>query len=559
MTHLPTQLARKLINRANARGLLAVAICGAATLAITPASALADDDAASFWTQFAPSEDTRLIFVSSSEGNDNNSGFSPNEPVASLDKAYELLRDGYPDWMLLKRGDVWYDSFPRWKKSGRGINEKLVVGAYGDLSARPQIRPSGGGDGIRGWSSNTVSNVAFVGFHIEPHEREADQGGSGISWLNDSENILFEDLYIGKFKDNMNLNAYQEGTSHRNLEINGCVIVDSWSNGGHSQGVYAAGIDGFTIKNSVLDHNGWNLDNGAEPTIFNHNLYLQGRNDNVTVVNNVISDASSHGIHFRSGGSLTSNLFLLNPISIDVGGGTGSSVREGGVEYDIKNNLIMYGQPMSNQDQSHRGWGISVKNTKSGRIHGNILANAVATTHNVFALRLKDPADGTYGVGFHDLTVDNNYFVGWPGPLHLGTPTADQPYSNVHIRDNYVSRDLSLRGAPVLAQDCPPSGNLKLTGNYYSIANPTSTPFRLNNTNISFDEWTSLAEPGATYKEATELSRIQIDDFMAANNLPGDVHMYIDTMRSLSRQSPHSELSPANVYDWARRQAQMLD
>ena len=55
MTNLPTQLVQKLLNRRNTRGMLAVALCGAATLAITPATALAQNDTATFWTQFSPS------------------------------------------------------------------------------------------------------------------------------------------------------------------------------------------------------------------------------------------------------------------------------------------------------------------------------------------------------------------------------------------------------------------------------------------------------------------------------------------------------------------------
>ena len=54
MPNLPLQLTRTLLSRTNASGLLAVTICGAATLAVTPAAALADEGQ-SFWTQFAPS------------------------------------------------------------------------------------------------------------------------------------------------------------------------------------------------------------------------------------------------------------------------------------------------------------------------------------------------------------------------------------------------------------------------------------------------------------------------------------------------------------------------
>lgn len=555
MTHLPAQLARKLLNHTNARGLLAVAICGASTLAITPAAALADDSSASFWTQFAPSQDTRLIFVSSSEGDDNNSGLNPNEPVASLERAYDLIRDGYPDWMLMKRGDVWYESFPVWRKSGRAENEKLVVGAYGSSDERPQVRPAPNDIGLRRLGNEVVSHVAFVGFHLEPQDRPHSGGADGINWIRNSEDILFEDIYIDGFATNVNLQARND-VEILDLRFNGCVIVDAWNNDGHSQGLFAFSINGLTIENSVFDHNGWNEDMGAGPTIFNHNIYIQGYCDNVEIKDCVIADASSHGVHFRAGGILSDNLFLLNPISIDLGGGTGTSVREGGVEYQVTDNTVMEGRALDND--APRSWGISVKNTKQGMISGNILANAEATPYNVFALRLADPADGTFGIGFHDLTIEHNYFVGWPGSLKFYAPTADQPYSNVVVRNNKIYRDLSTRDAAVCWMNWSPNGELLLESNKYYVANPTNAPFTYLNSNVNFDSWSSDVESSATMRIVDSLDRLSIDDFMSQHGHSGDARDYVDTMRTLSRQNTLPELRPQSVYNWAIDEIQAM-
>src|SRR5690606_32346154 len=59
------------------------------------------------WSELTPSNDSRLIYVSSSEGDDENDGMSSDTPIHSITKASTLVRDGYPDWILLKRGDVW--------------------------------------------------------------------------------------------------------------------------------------------------------------------------------------------------------------------------------------------------------------------------------------------------------------------------------------------------------------------------------------------------------------------------------------------------------------------
>ena len=54
------------------------------------------------WTHFTPSSDTRVVYVSSSSGNDSNTGLSSSSPLKTLAKAKTLIRDGKPDWLLLK-------------------------------------------------------------------------------------------------------------------------------------------------------------------------------------------------------------------------------------------------------------------------------------------------------------------------------------------------------------------------------------------------------------------------------------------------------------------------
>src|SRR2546423_14641649 len=75
------------------------------------------------WTKFPPSPDTRIIYVSSSAGSDSNLGLLPISPVKTLNKAKSLLRDGKPDWMLLKCGDEFTGGIGFWKTSGRSEAE----------------------------------------------------------------------------------------------------------------------------------------------------------------------------------------------------------------------------------------------------------------------------------------------------------------------------------------------------------------------------------------------------------------------------------------------------
>ncbi len=108
------------------------------------------------WTVFTPSADTRLIYVSSSAGDDATGAtyapgaaavggepFQPSGPIhafKTIAAAQKLARDGFPDWVLLKRGDSWHEA-PH-MLSGRSVSEPSLVGAYGE-GPRPLLLNAG--------------------------------------------------------------------------------------------------------------------------------------------------------------------------------------------------------------------------------------------------------------------------------------------------------------------------------------------------------------------------------------------------------------------------------
>ena len=82
------------------------------------------------YTVVAPSSDSRVIYLSSTAGLDTNSGLSVTSPVATMAKAQSLVRTGYPDEILLKRGDTFHGAW-YWTASGRSVAEPMLIGAYG--------------------------------------------------------------------------------------------------------------------------------------------------------------------------------------------------------------------------------------------------------------------------------------------------------------------------------------------------------------------------------------------------------------------------------------------
>src|SRR3954471_4975009 len=80
------------------------------------------------WINFQPSADSHAIFVADN-GDDRNDG-SMEKPVQTAKAAQKLARDGYPDWIFFRRGDV-FGPLGQWTKSGRSPKEPMVLTAYG--------------------------------------------------------------------------------------------------------------------------------------------------------------------------------------------------------------------------------------------------------------------------------------------------------------------------------------------------------------------------------------------------------------------------------------------
>src|SRR4051812_49561110 len=102
-----------------------------------------------------PSADSRVIYVSAT-GSDTNNGFSTSSAVQTIAKARSLLRNGSPDYLLLRRGDTFGTPISNWSLSGRSADEPMVIGAYTDPSRPSTDRPRIN-SGIASGFANTAS------------------------------------------------------------------------------------------------------------------------------------------------------------------------------------------------------------------------------------------------------------------------------------------------------------------------------------------------------------------------------------------------------------------
>ncbi len=344
------------------------------------------------WTVFEPSNDSLIIYVSSSDGDDNNDGRSPDRPVKTITKGASLVRHGYHDFLLLKRGDVWgteLNSGLSKFKSGRDKDHPIVIASYGSSTRRPHIKLL---EAFIGHGSQARSHIAVVGLSLiaagmDPHD-PAFHGSAvlrGLRLVGGGSNILIED---NKFRYMQLTVQSHNGFHYSNIRLRRNIVLDAWApNSSHSktgkaQGLYASGIrDGLLIEENVFDHNGWNeevVDAGAG--MYGHNIYLQSGQDgkNTIVRGNMFTRAASHGLQGRSGGLFENNLFVRNTIGLLIGG---SNPLPAGVFAHARNNVILEGKRMDPDDDTNPqtaavyGLGIGVTDSGVFTVERNIVAH----------------------------------------------------------------------------------------------------------------------------------------------------------------------------------------
>ena len=393
-----------------------------------------------FSTAFSPSNDSKIIYVSSQSGDDATgtainasemeSPTNPNVsilPYKTLSAAISQLRDGYPDWILLNRGDTWNnESFGIFSKSGRALSEPMVLGFYGSSGQRPLIK-TGRETGLNSAGRET-SNLAIIGLDFYANARDPNsadfidstEGSSGLRIVGSGENILIEDTVIRFFGTNLNISEYNG--YHSNVSIKRCIILDSYGykDISHSSGIYISGVDGILMEDNIFDHNGWNSQvSEATSTVFNHNVYIQWSNvaENITVKNNVSTRSSNHAIKGRPGGVYTNNLFAENPIGFEFGYNAEHPIQNGSHAL-VQDNVILAGKQGGGSkaiwgievDKNALDWGGTIELTR------NIVANVAGTSESMQAIILQDGVVSNDNIIYKWAAREDMFDPSWPNP-----------------------------------------------------------------------------------------------------------------------------------------------
>lgn len=497
------------------------------------------------WSQLRGSPGSRIVFVSDTYGNDSNDGLSPQFPKKTIAAGKALMRHGEPDYLLLRRGDVFQEGLGQWKTSGRSETEPQVVSTYGPPTVRP-ILNTGTTTGLvthgGGGSPPTIDNVAIVGLHFNAHTHTGTGIPIGIALHRPSTNFLIEDCLVEKY--NTGLVVQPIGGRHTDIRIRRSVVVDSFGvNDGNPQGLYCVATDGFLVEECVFDTNGWQPDiPGATADIFSHNIYCDVDNSSVIVRGNILVNGASHGLQMRAGGTTHNNFFAKNAIAFMMAGASGPQQDTAHATL----NVIMDGRDIG--PGFPRGWGIDFNNVIGGEMRRNIVANSTEG-----GIRVPLLLDGhSINGGVHNVDVVNNIVWNWGGSVWF-TGTSSQ-LTNINFSNNAIQN--AIDGAYVLDHFNASNQDAFTTSNndFFSDQRPVGTWINKGGINQSVPDW--KADVGDTGSMRARFFSnnpdVTLADYAAFLGLPASHDAFMAEARLQSRQYWRRRYTALGINSWIR-------
>lgn len=528
------------------------------------------------WTVLRPAADTRIIYVSNSTGNDvTGLAYSPKDraigpdpfkpathikPFRSIAAGLSKARNDHPDWVLLRRGDVWLENVSL--RNGRSSSEPSVVSSYGFQKDRPLLKTGkSGGINIR---TKDCHYMVVIGLHFYAHTRDpglseytGPKGKSGFKFYigkgQTAKGLLLEDCSF-RFYEN---NVIQGSGVIEDIVIRRSLILDNYSATSHSQGMYTKNVS-LLLEENIFDHNGWfmrqidrgNDKNDGQATMFNHNTYFCNSHD-VTFRGNMFLRASSIGNKWTANNGSASahnlimddNLYVEGELGISAGGNNPGPGRFKNVT--ISNNAFLHigrGQPT----RRPLGWGIDVMDWDGGTITGNLLIHRKTDkVTNVHLLSVE--ASDKKGL-CRNVAVRNNVFCG--ASVHF-TGNAKR-LQGISFSGNRVLMPWIER--PLIRSTVAMSGCVFSDNTYFS-ANPAERWFNLDNQGVSLQQWVlRTGEHGSNVETPRILeTECMIESYMTHLGLKPTMEAFVTEIRKQSKANWRSEFTAATINDWARQ------
>jgi hypothetical protein len=430
------------------------------------------------YTTITPSSDSRIVYVSSSGGSDTNNGLSASSPKRTISAGYALLRNGYPDWLLFKKGDIFTEATAlAWNRSGRNTNEPTLYGSYG-TGARPLfVRDHS--DGVSLWGSEHHNYIAIIGLSFKITTESVSDQHTGINFVNPGTWLLIEDCKVEGFVNNIIVDGF--GGVRTDTRIRRNVLLDAGRfgdafNGGTS--IYTAHYDGVLIEDNVMDHpltreNG-NIQDPANRYL-SHHLYIGEDNPGNNIIRgNIGFNGGRTNFNQRSGGLIENNLSLRGAQGITAG----ISYAAAEVAATVRNNVIM--ESRDNQSLQNLGFGFSFEKMSSVELDSNVVARST-DGHDHKAINFESTV--------RNGNIHNNVIYNWQTNPSYGYDTIKLGGNGtpivgpIHFSENtfYQNNDSRLIGF----QSNFIPGGISFSDNHY---------FSLRGGNYWFNVWDSIGD-----------------------------------------------------------------
>lgn len=535
---------------------------------------------ASGWTIFSPSVDTDVTYVDSVAGSDttcrsyrtsdNQMGSDPFHPAgavlpcATAAKAKTFIGNGQPDWMLCKRGSVFNEGIEN-SNNGRSATEPIVIASYGTSGDLPIFRSGySNGGGNRSVQYLAISGIDFyrdTRDPISPNYSPSGQATTGLLlYLHDQyqlEAVLIEGCRFRFFLNNVNISPGSVLTNSGLMFRRNTVLSAYSNNEGHSQGILAYNMDGFTIEENIFDHNGWLVqsngdatqDNG-EATIFNHNAYLTN-NKNMLIKNNVFIRGASNNtkIKYQSTGLGTglvvdNNLYLGGEVAVSVGP-TDEHADYSAVNPQVTNNVWL-NPGKWNPTNREVAWFFYNHNWDGGEI-----------AHN-YMLHQTDDAivNGSFfHIGFtgRNISVHDNVVYDSKNITTVSLQaldTGDPARSGISITDNVFDTTTSYI---VDTTTLPDLNAYSFSGNKYNTTKTANTWFNIHSTVLTNAQWQSTTGDNSTFEQVIYLDPTRsIETYMTHTGGTATADAFIAGCRKQDRFNWDERYTSNSVNAWIK-------
>jgi len=330
------------------------------------------------WTILTPSSDSRIVYVSSSTGNDTNDGLSSSAPKKTLAAGLTLMRNGFPDWLRLKSGDVWNNDTISWQQSGRSVNEKSVLTSYG-TGPRPLIK-NGFYKSIGTKNHIAIIGIEFYQSYSDPQSLDYLQGttlpnaiqirldaGGDILVENNSFRYYGTNVQIRRIGGWVGGELLDGVTFRRNINTDAkafCLTI-TWA-------------DKVNIEENTFDRCGW-----VNRSKFLHDVYIK-EDKHVTARGNSFLHGGNFGLKISGDHQASFTNFVVED-NLFYRGGLSLGHSEGATDYDPKVNFAI----------------------SDGLVSRNIFVNP----YKDFVDDRTEQSGATYNQNFDNVTFDGNIFT----------------------------------------------------------------------------------------------------------------------------------------------------